>query len=186
MLALARRLGVRGRNKSTATQPGAAPDRPQCCRFSGFSARLIFGRSWRAAGELSVVSLRLHRCVKQGVLWPLEVGRFGRGLAASALSVGAACSLWRGVWVRVVETNQQQHNKSSQPTAYGLRSFLASVSALPAAGKLNRCVAAPAVMRETGSTLAAGSRSLRARLGGVGCVGGRGLVALARRLGCGG
>ncbi len=42
----------------TATQPGAAPDRPQCCRFSGFVARLKLGRGWRAAGELSVLSLR--------------------------------------------------------------------------------------------------------------------------------
>ena len=33
-------------------QPGAAPDRPQCCRFSGSPALVIVGRNWRAAGEL--------------------------------------------------------------------------------------------------------------------------------------
>ena len=55
-----------------------------------------------------------------------------------------------------------------------------------AAGELGRCVAAAAWMREAGSTLAAGSWLLWARLRGVGCVGGRGLVALARRLGFGG
>jgi len=44
--------------QSTATQPGAAPDRPQCCRFCGCVARLKVGRDWRAAGELSVVPMR--------------------------------------------------------------------------------------------------------------------------------
>ena len=58
-LALARRLGFGGQNVSTtAAQQGAAPDRPQCCRFSGFPALLIVGRDWRAAGELSVVLRR--------------------------------------------------------------------------------------------------------------------------------
>ena len=47
-----------GRNKLTAAQPGAAPDRPQCCRFSSVLARLVVGRDRRAAGELSVLSLR--------------------------------------------------------------------------------------------------------------------------------
>ena len=42
----------------SSAQPGAAPDRPQCCRFCGFLARLTVGRDWRAAGELSVVPSR--------------------------------------------------------------------------------------------------------------------------------
>jgi len=58
LFALARRLGFEGATESTATQQGAAPDRPQCCRFSGFSALLVVGRDWRAAGELSVLSRR--------------------------------------------------------------------------------------------------------------------------------
>jgi hypothetical protein len=33
LVALAVRLGFGARNKSTATQQGAAPDRPQCRRF---------------------------------------------------------------------------------------------------------------------------------------------------------
>ena len=44
--------------ESTAAQQGAAPDRPQCCRFCGSPARLVVGRGWRAAGELVVVWLR--------------------------------------------------------------------------------------------------------------------------------
>ena len=47
-----------GETESTATQQDAAPDRPQCCRFSGFAALLVVGRDWRAAGELSVLSRR--------------------------------------------------------------------------------------------------------------------------------
>ncbi len=58
LVALARRLGFEAQNKSTATQPGAAPDRPQCRRFCGFSALLLVGCSWRAAGELSVRAQR--------------------------------------------------------------------------------------------------------------------------------
>ena len=58
LLALAQRLGFGWRNESTATQQGAAPDRPQCCRFSSSPALLVVGRSWRAAGELSVRPLR--------------------------------------------------------------------------------------------------------------------------------
>ena len=57
LLALARRLGFGWRNESTATQQGAAPDRPQCGRFCGCVALVIVGRDWRAAGELSVVLL---------------------------------------------------------------------------------------------------------------------------------
>ena len=56
--ALARRLGFGWRNKSTATQQGAAPDRPQCRRFCSFVAQLKVGRNWRAAGELGVVPSR--------------------------------------------------------------------------------------------------------------------------------
>ncbi len=41
-------------------------------------------------------------------------------------------------------------------------------------------------MREAGSTLAAGKWLREVKVGGVGSVGGRGLVALARRLGFGG
>lgn len=37
----------------TASEQGAAPDRPQCCRFSSVSALVVVGRDWRAAGELS-------------------------------------------------------------------------------------------------------------------------------------
>ena len=78
---------------------------------------------------------------------------------------------------------QTAAQQGAAPDRLQLRSFLA---ALPAAGELGRCVAAPARMREAGSTLAAGSWPLRARLGVVGSVGGRGLLALARRLGFGG
>ncbi len=78
-----------------------------------------------AAGELGVVSLRLLRCVKQAVLWPLEVGCFVRGLASSALAAGAAASLWRGVWVSAGETKQQQHNKALHPTARSVVVFAA-------------------------------------------------------------
>jgi len=66
---------------------------------------------------LVVVSLRLLRCVKKAVLWPLEGGRFGRGLAASAWLAGVVWSLWRSVRVRGAKTNQQQHNKALHPTA---------------------------------------------------------------------
>ena len=59
LLALARRLGFGSKINNTATQQGAAPDRPQCCRFCGCAARLKVGRDWRAAGELSVVPPRI-------------------------------------------------------------------------------------------------------------------------------
>ncbi len=49
----------------------------------------------------------------------------------------------------------------------------------------NRCVAAPGVMREAGSTLAADTWPREAKVGGVGSFGGRGFVALAQRLGFG-
>ena len=55
--ALARCLGFEAERNNTATQQGAAPDRPQCCRFCGFVARLVVGRDWRAAGELGVSPL---------------------------------------------------------------------------------------------------------------------------------
>ena len=48
-----RRSAFGRQNKTTAAQQGAAPDRPQCCRFSSLPARLKVGRDWRAAGELS-------------------------------------------------------------------------------------------------------------------------------------
>ena len=104
-------------NYRTSAQQGAAPDRPQCRRFFSFVARLKLGRDWRAAGELSVVLLRPLGCVRQAVLWPLILRGVKSKLAASALSAGAAWLLWRGVWVRVAETNQQQHNKALHPTA---------------------------------------------------------------------
>jgi len=44
------------------------------------------------------------------------------------VSAGAACSLWRGVWVSEAETNQQQHNKALHPTARSLRVFRLSGS----------------------------------------------------------
>ncbi len=72
---------------------------------------------FRRRVSLIVVSLRLLGCARQAVLWPLEGGRFGRSLAASALAAGAASWLWPSVWVRVVETNQQQHNKALHLTA---------------------------------------------------------------------
>ncbi len=49
-----------------------------------------------------------------------------------------------------------------------LRSCLASSLRLPAAGELSRCVAAPALVRETGSTLAADTWSREIEFGGVG------------------
>ena len=70
--------------------------------------------------------LRLLGRVVMAVLWPPILGRVKSKLPALGLSAGAACSLWRGVWVSVIETNQQQHNKALHPTAYSLRSFLAS------------------------------------------------------------
>ena len=53
-----------GETNTTAAQQGAAPDRPQCCRFSGSPALLIVGRDWRAAGELGrwAVAHSLHMC----------------------------------------------------------------------------------------------------------------------------
>ncbi len=81
-----------------------------------------------------------------------------------------------------VLTAAQQGAAPDRLQLRSLRSFLASVSALPAAGELNRCVAAPGAMREGGSTLAADMSRRESIFGGVGCVGGRGLVALARRL----
>ncbi len=73
------------------------------------------------------------------VLWPLEGGCFGRGLAASAVSVGAAWSLWRGVWAAGGETNITATQQGAAPDRLqlrSLRSFLPSLSALPAAGEL--------------------------------------------------
>ena len=70
--------------------------------------------------------------------------------------------------------------QGAAPDRLQLRSFLAP---LPAAGELGRCVAAPALMHEAGSTLAAGSWSCEVKVGGVGVLAGRGLLALARRLG---
>ncbi len=57
---------------------------------------------------------------------------------------------------------------------------------LPAAGELGRCVAAPARMREAGSTLAADMLRREVEVVGVGVAAGRGLLALVRVLGCGG
>ena len=36
----------------TAIEQGAASDRPQGCRFCGFSAQIVVGCNGRAAGEL--------------------------------------------------------------------------------------------------------------------------------------
>ena len=84
-------------------------------------------------------------------------------------------------------TNKRQ-NKALHPTAYsfGFPLVPRSKPALPAAGELGRCVAAPAWMREAGSTLAADIWSLPAIFGGVGSFGGRGFSALVRRLGSAG
>ncbi len=111
LLALARRLGFGWRNESTATQQGAAPDRPQCCRFCSFSARLKVGLNWRAAGELSVVSLRPRGCAEAGST--LTADTWSREVKVGVVGVlaGAASWLWRGVWVSRAQPNQQQHNK---------------------------------------------------------------------------
>ena len=61
--------------------------------------------------------------VRKAVLWSLEASRFGHGVAASAVSVGADCSSWRGVWVAEPKEIIQQHNQALHPTAYSLRSF---------------------------------------------------------------
>ncbi len=61
--------------------------------------------------------LRPLGCLVMAVLWPLEIGGVKSKLAASALAVGAALRLWRGVWVLAGETNQQQHNQALHPTA---------------------------------------------------------------------
>ncbi len=39
--------------------------------------------------------------------------------------MGAACSLWRGVWRSRGKTNQQQHNKALHPTARSVVVFAA-------------------------------------------------------------
>ncbi len=114
-------------------------------------------------------------------------------------SYGAACfacrlksRLWRGLVAAIISaaathpTAAQQSAAPDRLQLRSLRSFLTSLSALsalPAAGELDRCVAAPATMRRGGSTLAAGRWLLQAIFGGVGFVGGRGSLALARRLG---
>ena len=85
-------------------------------------------RSLAGAGEFSVVSQRPRPCVRQAVLWPLICRVVSRYLAASVLAAGAACSLWRGVWVSGGETNQQQHNQALHPTARSLRVFRLSGS----------------------------------------------------------
>ncbi len=102
LLALARRLGSGHAKKSTATQSGAAPDRPQSPRFPAFrlDSQLVVAGGRR-------VSLALCCCaccdaLKQAVLWPLEsgcvklkfggVGVFGgRGLVALARRLGFGC-----------------------------------------------------------------------------------------------
>ena len=61
-------------------------------------------------------------------------------MAASALRRGAACSLWRGVWVSGCGTESTAPQQGAAPDRLqlrSLRSFLASVSTLPAAGELS-------------------------------------------------
>ncbi len=102
-------LGARrGKMSQHAAQQGAAPDRLQLRSFL---------TSLPAAGELG-------RCVAAPAAMreagsTLAAGRWLHGaiFAGAGVSAGAACSLWRGVWVSDGETNQQQHNQALHPTA---------------------------------------------------------------------
>ena len=102
---------------STPAQQGAAPDRLQPTLVPRFGF-------WRRV-SLVVVLLRLLSCVKVGVLWPLMFSCVKSKLAASVVSVGAACPLCSSVWVSGGKRNQQQHNKALHPTAASLVLFAA-------------------------------------------------------------
>ena len=65
-----------------------------------------------------------------GVLWQLEVGRCGRYLAASGLSVGAALRLWRGVWGSEGGTNITAAQQIAAPDRPQCRRFCSFVARL--------------------------------------------------------
>ncbi len=123
--------GSGGSGVVTAAQQGAAPDRLQLRSFLS---------ALPAAGKLGRCVAAPAAMRETGSTPSLESGCFGRGSAASALRRGAASSLWRGVGVVGGETNITATQQGAAPDRLqlrSLRSFLTSLSALPAAGELS-------------------------------------------------